>query len=59
MMVISRPRLARSADVIEGGESRVIELDTPGPAICVAPKPIRLIGLSPRNVVVFISRARR
>src|SRR5918996_2267770 len=28
---------------------------TPGPASCIAPKPMRLIGLSPRNVVVSMS----
>src|SRR4051794_34030675 len=41
---------ARAAAGSRGGPK------TPGPASCIAPKPMRLIGLSPRNVVVFISR---
>src|SRR2546423_14549552 len=32
--------------------------NTAGPASCIAPKPMRLIGLSPRTVVVFISIVR-
>src|SRR4051794_19156765 len=46
---IARRSTARAAPGSRGGPK------TPGPASCIAPKPIRLIGLSPRNVVVFIS----
>src|SRR3954468_8240566 len=46
---IARGSTARAALESRGGPS------TPGPASCIAPKPMRLIGLSPRNAVVFIS----
>ena len=39
---------ARAAPGSRGGPN------TPGPASCISPKPIRLIGFSPRNVVLFI-----
>ncbi len=29
--------------------------NTPGPASCIAPNPIRLMGLSPRNAVLFMA----
>src|SRR4051812_43328235 len=45
---IARRSTARAASGSRGGPN------TPGPASCIAPKPIRLIGLSPRYVVVFI-----
>src|SRR3954452_18857333 len=45
---IARRSTARAALGSRGGPK------TPGPASCIAPKPMRLIGLSPRNVV-FIS----
>src|SRR5256885_7266303 len=44
----ARRSTARAALGSRGGPN------TPGPASCIAPKPIRLIGLSPRNVVAFI-----
>src|SRR6476469_3842856 len=31
--------------------------NTPGPASCIAPKPMRLIGLSPSDVVALIGRS--
>src|SRR3954449_7905493 len=44
----ARRRTARAAAGSLGGPN------TPGPASCIAPKPMRLIGLSPRKVVAFI-----
>src|SRR3954471_24580384 len=49
---IARRSTARAASGSRGGPN------TPGPASCIAPQPLRLIGLSPRNVVVFIWLAR-
>src|SRR5215207_7941223 len=46
---IARRRTARAAAGSRGGPK------TPGPASCIAPKPMRLIGLSPRNEVVVMT----
>src|SRR4249920_1448055 len=48
---IARRSTERAALGSRGGPN------TPGPASCIAPNPMRLIGLSPRNVVAFISVA--
>src|SRR4051794_26927144 len=48
---IARRSTARAASGSRGGPK------TPGPASCIAPKPIRLTGLSPRKEVVFIPTA--
>src|SRR5450432_2057147 len=45
---IARRSTARAASGSRGGPK------TPGPASCIAPKPMRMIGLSPRNDVVVI-----
>src|SRR3954462_7967015 len=47
----SRRRTARAASGSRGGPK------TPGPASCIAPKPMRLTGLSPQKEVVFIPTA--
>src|SRR3954454_14793058 len=44
----ARRSTARAAPVSRGGPK------TPGPASCIAPKPMRLIGLSPRHVIVAL-----
>src|SRR5450631_2993584 len=49
---IARRSTARAAAGSRGGPN------TPGPASCIAPKPMRLIGLSPRNVVVFMDSSK-
>src|SRR5438132_9096879 len=48
---IARSSTARAASGSRGGPK------TPGPASCIAPKPMRLMGLSPRNEVRFILTA--
>src|SRR3954469_10608445 len=48
---IARRSTARAASGSRGGPK------TPGPASCIAPKPMRLTGLSPRKEVVFIPAA--
>src|SRR4051812_8558768 len=50
---IARRRTARAASGSRGGPK------TPGPASCIAPKPMRLIGLSPRNEVVVMDHTLR
>src|SRR6478609_1804549 len=48
---IARRSTARAASGSRGGPN------TPGPASCIAPKPMRLTGLSPRKEVGFIPAA--
>ena len=50
---IARRRTARAASGSRGGPK------TPGPASCIAPKPMRLTGLSPRNEVVVMAHTLR
>src|SRR5258707_13170407 len=45
---MARRSTARASSRSDGGPKM------PGPLSCIAPKPIRLIGLGPRNVVLFM-----
>src|SRR6478752_2336497 len=47
----ARRSTARAPSGSRGGPN------TPGPASCIAPKPMRLMGLSPRNEVLFMPTA--